>query len=249
MSKPKLHEILAVEQDVEKVATNIIDEAKVTFTKKANLFMGQLKTAEMFDNDAPTPAAEVIKLEETVPSKLKYVGKSVARWLDVVLQKEATNQQAVADLVVDGVTLATAVPATFLLGLENKVKRLRDMYLHIPTLQPGIRWEPAPSEGEDVFTAADPIERFITQKTTKSTVLYEATKEHPAQIDKWNEDVKVGRYIIRATSGMITPARKAEILDRLDKLGQAAKAARMRANSTEVLNANIGRTLVDYING
>jgi hypothetical protein len=249
VSKPKLHEILAVEQDVEKVATNIVDEAKVTFTKKANLFHGQIKTAEMFDADAPTPATEVLKLEETVPSKLRYVGKAVARWLDVVLQKESTNQRAVADLVVDGEVLATAVPATFLLGLENKVKRLRDMYQHIPTLQPGVRWEPAPDQGDDVFSAADEIERFITQKQTKSTVLYEATKEHPAQIDKWTEDVKVGRYLISATSGMITPARKAEILERLDKLGQAAKAARMRANATEVEKASIGQTLVRYVNG
>lgn len=249
MSKPKLHEILAVEQDVEKVATNIVDEAKITFTKKANLFHGQVKTAEMFDDDAPVPATEVLKLEETVPSKLRYVGKAVARWLDVVLQKESTNQRAVADLVIDGEVLATAVPATFLLGLENKVKRLRDMYQHIPTLQPGVRWEPAPDQGDDVFSAADEIERFITQKQTKSTVLYEATKEHPAQIDKWTEDVKVGRYLISATSGMITPARKAEILERLDKLGQAAKAARMRANATEVEKASIGQTLVRYVNG
>lgn len=245
----KLHEILAVENDLEKVATNVIEEAKNTFNKKANLFQGQVKTAEMFDDDTPAPAPEVIKLEETVPSKLRYVGKAVARWLDVVLQKEATNQKAVADLVVDGQVLATAVPATFLLGLENKVKRLRDMYLQIPTLQPGIRWEPAPNEGENVFAAADPIERFITQKQTKSTVLYEATKEHPAQIDKWSEDVKVGRYLIAPTSGMITPAHKAEILDRLDRLAQGAKAARMRANSAEVEKITIGQTLVDFING
>ena len=167
----------------------------------------------------------------------------------MVLQKEATNQKAVADLVVDGEILATAVPATFLLGLENKVKRMRDMYLHIPTLQPGVRWEEAPSEGEDVFASAEPLERFITQKQTKSTVLYEATKEHPAQIDKWSEDVKVGRYKIRTTTGIITTARKAEILDRLDKLVQGAKAARMRANATEVESLKVGRTLVDYING
>lgn len=245
----KLHEILAVENDLEKVATNVIEEAKNTFNKKANLFQGQVKTAEMFDDDTAVPAPEIIKLEETVPSKLRYVGNAVARWLDVVLQKEKTNQIATADLIVDGQTLAYSVPATFLLGLENKVKRLRDMYLSIPTLQPGIRWELAPDEGDNVYTAIDPIERFITSKQTKSTVLYEATKEHPAQIEKWSEDVKIGRYLLQPTSGMITPARKAEILDRLDRLGQAAKAARMRANAAEVQKETIGQTLMEYING
>ena len=244
----KLHEILAVESDLEKVAGNIIAEAKNTFNKKTNLFQGQVKTAEMFDADAPTPSPDVVKLEETVPRKLKYVGKAVARWFDVVFQKERTNQNATADLVVDGVVLGTALPATFLLGLETKLKRLRDMYIDIPTLQPGIRWEPAPDEGDDVFATAQPMERFITNKQVKSTILYEATKEHPAQIDKWTEDVKVGRYLVQTTSGMITPAHKAEILGRLDKLTQAAKAARMRANSAEVAKDSIGAVLMDYIN-
>ena len=245
----KLHEILAVESDLERVAAHIIAEAKNTFNKKTNLFQGSVKTAEMFEDGVPTPAPEQIKMAETVPRKLTYVGKAVARWLDVVFQKERTNQKAVADLVVDGTVLATALPATFLLGLETKLKRLRDMYIEIPTLAPGIHWEPAPDEGKDVYTTAAPMERFITNKQVKSTVLYEATKEHPAQIDKWTEDVKVGRYLVQASSGMITPAHKAEILGRLDKLTQAAKAARMRANSAEVQKDQIGKVLMEYING
>jgi hypothetical protein len=245
----KLHEILAVESDLEKVASNIIAEAKNTFNKKTNLFMGTLKTAEMFEDGVPVPVPEIIKREETVPSKLGYVGKAVARWLDAVYQKECTNQEANADLIVDGQVILEAVPATFLLGLETKVKRLRDMYIEMPTLQPGIRWEEAPDEGKNVFRTAAPMERFITNKQVKSTVLYEATKEHPAQIDKWTEDVKVGRYLVHTTSGMITPARKSEILDRLDKLAQAAKSARMRANTAEVHIVQIGKTLMNYING
>ena len=245
----KLHEILAVEGDLEKVASNIIAEAKVTFNKKTNLFQGLVKTAEMFDDDAPTPAPEEVKREDTVPSKLNYVAKAVASWLDVVYQKECTNQEANADLIVDGTVIAEGLPATFLLGLEAKLKRMRDMYIEMPTLQPGIRWEPAPDMGKNVFATVSPIERFITNKQVKSTILYEATKEHPAQIDKWTEDVKVGRYLVHNNSGMITPATKAEILGRLDKLAQAAKTARMRANTAEVDTVKIGKTLMDYING
>lgn len=244
----KLHEILAVESDLENVAKNVVAEAKNTFNKKQHLFQGQVKTAEMFEEGVPTPAPEVIKLEDTVPSKLNYVGKAVARWFDAVYQKETTNQKAVADLIVDGKTIATNLPATFLLGLEAKLRNLRDMYIEIPTLPPGIRWEPAPDQGEDIYAAALPMERFITNKQIKSTVLYEATKEHPAQIDKWTEDVKVGRYLVNTTSGMITPGQKSEILERLDKLAQACKAARMRANSAEVPNVHIGPGLIQYIN-
>lgn len=244
----KLHEILAVENDLEKVASNIIAEAKNTFNKKPNLFQGSVKTAEMFDADAPTMATEVMELTETVPGKLRYVGNAVARWLDVVFQKERTNQIAVADLIVEGIVLAKDLPATFLLGLETKMKRIRDMYIDIPTLPPGIGWHSDPDQGANVFSTNNPMERFITNKQVKSTVLYEATKEHPAQIDKWTEDVKVGRYLVQTTSGMITPAHKAEILYRVDNLIQSAKAARMRANSAEVRKDSIGKVLMDYIN-
>ena len=245
----KLHEILAVENDLEKVASNIVAEAKNTFNKKTNLFTGSIKTAEMFDDAAPVPAPEIIKLEETVPDKLSYVGKAVGRWLDVVFQKESTNQMANADLVVDGEVLASELPATFLLGLETKLKRLRDMYIDMPTLTPGMHWVPASDEGMYIWKTENPMERFITNKAVKSTVLYEATKEHPAQIDKWTEDTKVGRYQVEVTSGMITSAHKAEILGRLDSLIQAAKAARMRANSAKVETVSVGKVLMDYING
>lgn len=245
----KLHEVLAVEQDLEKVATNIVNEAAVTFSKKANLFSGTVKTAEMFDDDAVTPAPEVIKLEETVPSKLDYVGASVARWLDAVAQKEATNQTARADLIVNGETLAENLPATFLLGLETKLKKLRVMYVALPTLPPGVTWDEAPDEGEGVYRTRNPQERFITQKVPVSKVMYDATPEHPAQIEKWTEDVKVGRYLLQSTSGMITPAQKSEILGRIDALLQGAKSARMRANSVDVVPVEVGKTLMDFING
>jgi len=80
------------------------------------------------------------EMTTTVHDKLEYMFGSVAEWLDAVLQKERTNQEARADIILpDGSALATDIPATFLLGMESKLKELREVFLATPTLQPGIR--------------------------------------------------------------------------------------------------------------
>ena len=47
---------------------------------------------------------------------------------------------------------------------------------------------------------------------------------------------------------MITPTRKAELIERVDNLLRAVKKARQRANSTEVKDIHIGKVLMGYIN-
>ena len=83
----------------------------------------------------------------------------------------------------------------------------------------------------------------------KSQVLYKATVEHPAQIEKWEEQVPVGKYVKKVWSGMLTPARKSELLGNIDKLISAVKKARQRANATVVVKLNVGQKFIDFING
>ena len=138
---PKLHELLAVEGDLEGTYKKIVDEAKVTFDKKGAHFFGVHRRLEMFDEDLPKAPDEHQEMVTTVHDKLEYVNEHVVRYFDAVLQKERTNQDAKADIVVDGVSLAKDLPATFLLGLENKLKNVRSLFQAIPTLPPGRKWE------------------------------------------------------------------------------------------------------------
>lgn len=245
----KLHEILAVEGDTETVAKKIVAEAQDTFSKKQNLFMGRDKLWVMFDDKEHVPPAETQKLETTVHEKLDYVGNELRRWFDAVLQKEKTNQEAVADLEVDGKVLAEGLPATFLLGLENKLKGLRSMYEAIPTLQPGVDWELDEQEGKGVYRTEEPVRRFKTAKTFVHKVLYEATEHHPAQIERWEEQQNVGESQETFTCGMLTSADKQLILNRLETLLRATKRARMRANNIDVVKVKIGKAIVDYLHG
>jgi hypothetical protein len=250
----KLHELLAVEGDLEGTFKSILKETEHSFSKKPGLFFGYNKRLEMFSEAASqsqsqslTTPEEVQQITTTVSEKMDYVSTHVTRYFDALLQKEATNQEAKADLIVDGKTIAKDLPATFLLGMESRLKKLRDVLQAIPTLPPGKRWQPDENKGKDVYICPDNEEKFKTARTVKHKVLYDATEHHPAQIERWEETENVGKYVTVHWSGMIPVSKKSDILARIDKLIQAAKKARQRANTTEVKKATIGKQIFEYL--
>ena len=246
----KLHELLAVEGQLDGTAKKILAEAGQTFSKKADHFQGFQRIYTPFtagiENELPSEEKAMVT---TVGDKLEYTFEAVVEWLDAVLQKERTNQDACADIVIDDTILATDIPATFLLGLEAKLKEIRETLEHIPTLAPGIVWEADPTQGKGVYRMKNAQERMRTQKITKPIVLYAATDKHPAQVKEVTEDVAIGKYIETHLSGMISPADKSDLLGRIDKLTRAVKQARQRANNTDVVSVKIGSTLAGYILG
>lgn len=244
----KLHEILAVETDQEGAFKKVIEEAVGTFTKRADHFMGQNKKLIMFDDSKQNENLEENKeIVTTVLDKLKYVSDYVVRYLDIVYQKEKTNQLACADLIIDDKVIAKQLPATYLLGLESKLKFVRSMYEAIPTLAPGTKWKENNKLGNGVYEAVLD-DKLKTAKSFMHKILVPATDKHPAQVEKWEEQIPVGRYTTSVQCGMLTPAQKSVLIGKVDKLIQACKTARQRANCQEVVtDATIGKVLIDYI--
>jgi len=244
-----LHEVLAVESDLRNTANKILDEAGRTFDK-ASHFTETLKKYEPFNDEDRDVVPEVhTEMVTTVHDKLQYVFDHLIRYIDAKLQKEATNQDAKADVVIGDRVIAENVPATMLLGLETELKGWRKVLNKIPTLQPGIKWEKDESKSDDVWVTAEPIKTLRTKKVIKSKVLYDATKEHPAQIDKWSEDEAVGTFTKIEWSGMLSPAEKSELLSRLDSIERAVKEARQRANTTTLKKVRIGHAIFSYLMG
>ena len=245
-----LHELLAVQGDLEGKYKKMREEAIETFTKRKTHFGGYHKTLRMFaETDKAQEAAgeDHKELTETVDAKLDYIHSDIVRLMDALLQKESTNQNAKADLVVDGIVLGTNLPATWLLGMETKLKEIRDVYESIPTLDPGVKWELDPVAGKNVYRSAHPEVKSKTVQDIAYKVLQPATKEHPAQVETWKENKPVGEYVTNHISGAISPARKSVLLGRIDNLLRAVKKARMRANNTPVEKIRIGKQLISYI--
>jgi hypothetical protein len=247
----QLHEVLAVESELKNAAKKIYEETLNTFSKKPGHFQGVLKTLRMFDDSRSNEEAaqcEHKELVTTVGEKLEYISKSLVQAIDASAQKEATNQAAVGNVTIDNNIVLANVPATLLLTLEKELVSYRNLYNTIPTLEPGVIWESDEVAGDGVFKTKDPVIRSKTEKMRLHKEISPATKEHKAQIEQWTEDRPVGEYSTTFISGMISPARKAVLLGRIDQLILAVKKARTRANKQEIVDIHVGQKLFDFIN-
>lgn len=244
----KLHMLLAIEPDKKGAAEKILAETINTFNKKQDHFTGQLRQyepvddedLERFDNEEKT-------MVTTVRAKLDYTENALCDVIDLLYQKEETNTQARADLVLpSGSVLAEQVPATVLLNLENRFKAIRAMYLEIPTLSPDEQWF-LDETRKDTYRSKTKV-TYKTKKVTTPLILYPHTDKHPAQVKEVTEDKRQGTWSTTKWSGMLSPSEKSKLLSRVDELIQAIKCARVKANDQEAATKKIGRKLFDYIN-
>ena len=242
-----LHEILAVEGDKKGRKMKMLEEGRKTFREKHDLFEGFTKVYNPFDDNVNEKFEESKTRDTTVMNKADYIFDAVVAHIDCVIQKDTANQSAKADVIIDGKVLIKDVPSVTLLTIESETKQWRDVLSFIPTLEHGIEWEKDGTQGEGVWKTKIPLETFKTAKEPKSKVLYEATKEHKAEIEKWNETINVGKYITTKFSGKITSAEKSDILERIDKLSDAVKEAKTRANKVEVPSVSIGEQIRNYV--
>jgi hypothetical protein len=242
----KLHELLSVENEIADAAKKILLEGKKTFNDKGHLFQGSVRHLELFDPDAVPLSDEIVSVTTTVGEKLRYMAPFIVRRIDAAFQKEVTNQEATTTLELDGLKIEN-VPATFLLGLEKRLKELREVYNAIPTLPPGKEYTGDSSMGREVFRTLHPETSFKTEKTIKPVVLYAATKEHPAQVEKVAESKDVGKYTKTSYFGMLSSAQKSTLIGKIDKLIEAVKRARAKANATTVRKVKCGNEIMRYL--
>lgn len=251
MPNTVLHEILAVEQGTATNAKYLTTELLKKFSTKQTLFAGQIKEHQIFSEDEQhlKQATDYLEVQSTVDAQLAYVGNELANYWTVFFQKEETNQQAKADIIVDGVVLYEAVPATALLGMETKLTQLMALYSAIPTLDAAKAWEEAPAIGEGIFQTKHAQERIQQRSEDEYVTVAPATDRHPAQVIKQTKDVAVGKYTVSSLSGAIPSVDKAERIQRLTALIRAVKQARQRANQAEVdTSVEFGSRLLDFIN-
>lgn len=246
----KLHELIACESDLRGNAQRVRLEAIETFGRRER-FEGHIKTLAMFDearSNENAAGSENVAVTTTVGAKLDYVKDPIGRYLDACLQKEATNQTAKADLVLeDGTVIAAGVPATALLGLETKLKEIRQMYEAIPTHKPGVEWAADPALGEGIFRAVHPEVTNKTEMSCTPIILAPATDKHAAQVRAVDTQKPVGAYTKISFTGTVSPAWKSEKLAKIDLLIRAAKQARQRANEAEVVKATWAEKLFGFI--
>jgi len=242
----KLHELLAVEGDLKAEAQRTASRSKSLFADGQGKLVGQTRHYSPLEEGGETWADEITEMATTVEDELGLFGSAFAAWVDAAMQKERTNQDASADVELDGQILFASMPATALLNLESKLAEIRHVYAAIPTNDPTESWQWDEQKGCFV---SRPRTTYKTKKMMRSHVAHEATPEHPAQVQTYTEDVRIGAWETIIHSGMLTPTDKRLRLERIDELLRAVKQARQRANNIDVVSVHVGQTIFDYING
>lgn len=246
-----LHEVLAVEKTKSETAAHLLAETAGKFGKE-HFFSGHVKALKMLVDSPENLALEAAARDEralptTVFDTLDYALGLWAEAEDVIFQKNLTNTMAFADIELNGKVVAQHVPVDELMGLEVRLDKIRGVMRLMPTIDAAKNWDKDASRGDHVFVTRDMQSTSKTEKQAQAVVLYEATKEHPAQVKEVSRDVVVGTFEKRDWSGAVTAIQKSDALKRLDDMIAAVKAARMRANKTEVIPGTIGKLIVDMI--
>lgn len=243
---PKLNQILAIEKGTK----NRVNDALTAFyheCQKPPLFSGLSRTYRPKDEEGDRLPPESLLVQIKGKERLEDAKGEISELLNVTAWRDWANCDAKADVKVDEKVIIKDAPVTYLLWLEKQITDLYTSVKKLPVLDPTEQWEWSDATGTYV---TKPTETVRTKKIPRNHVKADATKEHPAQVDVYTEDVLVGTWSTVKMSGAFPRKELDAMLARIETLGNAVKFAREEANSTEVKTVlKPGDAVVSYVFG
>lgn len=240
-----LNQIISVEKG-EKTRAEQGKTAVYHLIQRTEALSGISRSYRPKDDDGDQLPGESKHVQATVENALAQFGKASTRLIDVTLTKESGNQEAKADVVIDGQTLVADAPVSFLIFLEKQLVEAQVFLKALPVLDPATRWESDDATGAGVYRS-DTKTTARNVKVLRNHVKAPATDRHPAQVETFNEDVLAGYWDTIAFSGAVPAARKAQLLERVADAINAVKQAREEANSITVADRKAGSEIYDFL--
>lgn len=242
MTNLKLNQVIALEKGIKADANSAINNT-YHLLKKSPLFAGQERTYQKSNDDGEEYPPEPVKLQRRARAALRELLPRLIRWYDLTVTKDAGNQSATADVVVDDETILANVPVTTLLFLEKQLVHIETLVTNLPVLDSSENW----NVNKDGDFVSDPVRTNKTKKLPRSFVRAPATEKFAAQVDVFQEDVVVGVWTTMKISGGIPETERQALLAKVLKLKTAVKIAREQANMAEVQDRRIGEALFNYL--
>jgi len=239
----KLNQIIAVADGQKGRTQKAITEVYHKLQKDA-LLTGISRKYLPKDDEGDQLPPEYKKVHFSVEDVLGDAESAMARLFDVVATLDMANCTAMADVVVGGVPIVKDCPVTTLLFLAKQLTDIHTLVESLPVLDPSEDWT---YNAQSSCYATNAKETTRTVKVPRAFVKYEATKEHPAQVDVFTEDIVVGYWETIKFSGAIPQAQKTLWLEKVRDLQDAVKRAREEANCAEVRAVEIGAKILDAI--
>ncbi len=244
MANIKLHQALAILKD----AKNKSNEMTKVYQKfqKNDLLDGLSRTYQpVNDGDHVYPSESKI-VQVRVSDCIADARRALVDLFDVTATQEWGNTTAKADIVLDGKTLLSDVPVTYLLFLEKRLVDLHTFVKSLPTLAADVEW--SLDEKTGLYRSAA-MQTTKTKKISKVVTLAPATEQHPAQAQLAHEDVPEGTWTTVRLSGALPLSETRKLVDRVETLQVAVKMAREKANSVEVSEQKTADVIFNYIFG
>ena len=241
----KLNQIVAVVSGKKTQAQKAITEVYKKL-QKSTLFEGVSRRYTPTDEDGETQPDEKKNVQYKSRQAMADARAALNDLFDATATQDFGNCKAKADVNVDDNVILEQVPVTWLLFVEKQLSDIYSFVQQIPVLDPAETW--TWDENADCY-ATDPALSNRTKKVPRSHILYEATEKHPAQVEMYHEDIKVGEWRTVKFSSALAAQEKNEIIERLRRLQEAVKFAREEANSMEVEQVTIGNKVFDFVFG
>lgn len=246
----KLHEVLAADNNLKGQAVKARGDLMETFEKKRHLFGAKLITFIPSAEGGEQQTREESDIQTSVTKEVHWLSGILIKAMDTAYAVDIANTQAKADIVLEDSedVLMKDVPATALLQLEKRIREVQEFVRKIPTLDPARGFKQATDREPGIYAARE-VNKDSTKKEQEYVTVAAPTKEHPAQVVGVVKDIKVGTIREQEWSSLITPAMKAELMDRTDILLRAVSRARSRANEQEVdtKSNKIGKKLLEFV--
>ena len=240
---PQLNQVLAIVKG-RKTVLNTEISALHHATQKSALVNGHHKTFVPKEEEGETYPDDVQHVQHRAKEVLEQVCDRLAQVLDVTATRDWANCQARADVLLDGEVFLEKVPVTYLIFLEKELHDQHTFVSKMVELDPAEQWTLDPNSG---LFRSEAVKTHKTKKLQKAIVKYDATPEHPAQTELITQDVVIGHWTTTKFSGAISRPDKKAVLDRISKLEDAVKFARVQANSMEAPEQKNGRKILDFI--
>lgn len=215
-------------------------------SQKGDLMTGLTRHYTPKDEEGDRLPSEQKLVQFTSGEAMDQARDILGTFWDLIYQQDCANTQATGDISIDGELQISAVPVTYLIFLEKQINDLQSLIEHLPVLDPSEQWTYSNTHG---CMCTGVIETVKTKKIMRNHVKAEATEHHPAQVEVYTEDVVVGHWSLTKLSAALTAERKKQLLDRVNKLRNAIKAAREQANGIDVERKGIADFLFDYVYG
>lgn len=239
----KLHQLLPIIQKVKDETKKVKTAIYQSIQKKDN-FEGLARTYSPVNDDGyvyPSEGKPVVTLTKVA---LNQFAEAQIELFDTCYAQDRANQEAKADIIVEGKVILADVPITHLLFLEKQIDDIKTFLEKIPTLDATEEW---------VFNnslccyESVPKKTAKTKKITKPVVFYEATVNHPAQVKEVSEDIVEGTWTTIKRSGAYSYQSVVELRTKVIALEKAILEARERANQIDVKVEKTSSKLLNYL--